>query len=402
VLVVGAGLAGLVAATAARAQGAEVTVLERDDEPGGATRHSVGWVWRYRDLATARACAPHADTQVQRAVVRRLDDDLAWLEALGVQRRATGTGRSLTDGIRIDPAQALDVLAQRLGDDVIEARATVLDARPGAREGFELRVRRGRPGALADAPEEWMAADAVVFAGGGYAADLARIAREAGTRDEAAAQWVLRAPLAGDGSSMDSALALGALRVPATGESLARVVPALEDELPPRELGRYGELHLPGTVLRRADGVELVRAEHDWSGAQLVWELARTSGAGRLELERSALRHDLRGGTVEDLIRAAVAAGAETGRTAEGGVWLAVRAGITHTLCGLRVDGDGRLLHVPAARGLLRRGGGDPRPMSAAFAAGCDAAGSGLGGTASGLAQALVLGRRAGTLAAAG
>jgi hypothetical protein len=401
VLVVGAGLGGMVAAVAAREAGADVTVFERHDAPGGATVHSVGWVWRYRDLHTARACAPHGDPQVQRAVLERLDGDLEWLEARGMRPRATGTGRALTEGLRIDPPQVLDALAERLDEDTISVRSSVLDARPAASGGIELLVRRGRPGAVLDEPDEWIAGDAVVFAGGGYAADFDRVAGEAGAAPEVRDEWVLRAPLAGNGTSMDAAIGLGALRVHATGESLARVAPRIDAAASARELGRYGELHVADTVLRDAHGSELPRADHDWSGAQQVWQLARTTGAGRLEIPRSVLRRELRSGTVEDVVRAAVAAGADSGRVEGGGVWLAVRAGITHTMCGVRVDGDGRLLQVPAARGLLRRGG-NPRPIPSAFAVGCDAAGTGLGGTASGLAQALVLGRRSGALAGAG
>jgi hypothetical protein len=86
------------------------------------------------------------------------------------------------------------------------------------------------------------------------------------------------------------------------------------------------------------------------------------------------------------------------GVLADGGIWLAVRAGITGTRCGLRVDGDGRLLQ-PAPR-RLGRASGPPVPIPHAFAAGIDAADPGMGGIASGLALALVLGRRAGSLAA--
>lgn len=403
VVVVGAGLAGLAAAAAAHDGGADVTVLERHDAPGGASASSVGWIWRYRDMEAARLCAPHADPGLRRAVVERLDDDIAWLERQGVQLRARDTAKAITRGVRVDPREAIAVLVERIGEEALQPRTSVLGARPPlAGAGIELRVRRGRVGDLADEPDAWLHADAVVFAGGGYAADLDRVAREAQTPSSVSAEWVLRAPTGGDGSSMDAAMSLGALRVPATGESMCRIVPRVDAALDSRELGRMSELHLPDARLRASsDGAVLEREAHDWSGSQLVWRLARTSGAGRLEFARADLRRELAGGTVEQLLRTAISAGAETGRTGDGGVWLAVRAGITHTLCGLRVDADGRLQHLPAARGLLRRRA-VPRPLDHAFAAGCDAAGSGMGGTASGLAQALVLGRRAGSLAAAG
>lgn len=399
VIVVGAGLAGLAAAVAAREAGADVEVLERHDEPGGATADSAGWIWRYRDMSAARAFAPHGDPDVQQAVVDRLDDDIGWLERHGARRIAAGTGRAFTDGIRVDPRQVLDALSALLPEHAIRPRSCVVAARPSSSGGLEVLVRPGRVGCLPTAPDAWRHADAVVFAGGGYARDLSRIAHEAAADEAAAAEWMLRARRAGDGSSMDAALQLGSLRVPPTGECLARIVAHVDHhELAAKELVRFGELHLPEAVLRTADGAVVERAVHDWSGAAAVWRLARTTGSGRLELARADLRRQVHAGTVEEIVRAAIAAGAPSGRTQDGGIWLGVRAGITHTRCGLRVDADGRLLRVVERSGFRRRAG--VRPLGTAFAAGCDAAGADLGGVASGLAQALVLGRSAGRLAA--
>lgn len=399
VVVVGAGLAGLAAAVSALEHGADVTVLERRDSPGGATIDSAGWIWRYRDLATARTCAPHADPAVSAAIVARLDDDLAWLQRAGGKVVSEGTGRTITAGIRVDPRQVVHALVDRIGDR-LRLRSAVAASRHAADGRLELRIEEGRLGALVGAAPTWEAADAVVFAGGGYAADLGRVAAECGAPHDAADEWVLRAPGAGTGASMDAATMLGGLRIPASGESLVRLVPRV-DELPdPRALARFGELQLAGTVLRTRDGAEVERSPHDWSGALASWEFARRAGAGRLEFERATLREHVHGGLVEDIVRAAIATGADAGRLDGGGAWLAVRAGFTHTLCGLRVDADGRVLHARSGR--FRRRDHELGALRHVYAAGADAAGSGLGGTASGLAQALVLGRRAGELAAAG
>lgn len=404
VAIVGAGLAGLVAAVEASDAGAEVVVLERAAAPGGATAASAGWVWRYRDLATARACAPLGDPLVQAAIVGSLDEDLGWLEARGVASVAPSTGRDLTRGVRIDPAAALDRLAERLEraqPGALQVDAGVLDVR-SAGHGFELVVRRATGAALGDRPVEVVAADAVVFAGGGYAADLDRVATDAAAPAAARAEWVLRAPRAGDGSSLDAALALGALRVPSDGESLVRLVPAGDGEPSASALVRAGELQVEGhRLVVGNDDLELQAEPHDWSGAQAAWRLARTCGAGRLELPSAALRSRIHaGGTVEEALRAAIADGAEGGRLEGGGAWLAVRAGITTTRCTLRVGPDGSLR--VARRGWRMPGAPRVGRLDGAFAAGADAACSGLGGTASGLAQALVLGRRAARAAALG
>lgn len=401
VAIVGAGLAGLVAAVEAADAGADVVVLERDDSPGGATAASAGWIWRYRDLATARTCAPLGDPGVQAAIVEQLDGALAWLESLGVTPRRRDTGRGITRGVQIDPAATLDRLSarlERLRPGALLVEHSVVDVRRAGR-GFELVVRRASGAALGDRPVELIPADAVVFAGGGYARDLDRIATDAGVTSAARDAWVLRAPRAGDGSSLDAARALCALRVPSDGESLVRLVPATQEPLDPATLVRAGELQVAGHRVLTDDDTPIEAPPHDWSGAQAAWQLARRSGSGRLELPPAALRTRLHsGGTVEDVLRATIAEGAEGGRLVGGGAWLAVRAGITTTRCTLRVTPEGAL--IAARRGWRMPGSARVARVDGAFAAGADAACSGLGGTASGLAQALVLGRSAGRGAA--
>jgi hypothetical protein len=399
--IVGAGLAGLVAALEAARAGAQVVVFERDDEPGGATAASAGWIWRYGDLRLARTFAPAGDPELQRRIVESLDGDLAWLVEQGAVLRRTSTGRRFTVGVQVDPRQVLDVLQRRiehLQPRTLQVGATVIGARRGPDGCIELAVRHGRGAALGDQPVEQVAVDAVVFAGGGYARDLERIAIEAAAGPDVRDAWVLRAEQGGDGSSMDAAMQLDALRRPADGECLVRLVPHVDGHPDARWLVQAGELQVPGHRLFDPGDGPIVAAEHDWSGAQAAWQLARRSGHGFLELPTEALREHLHSGRrVEDVVREAIAAGAAGGRRAGGGVWLAVRAGITVTRCTLRVDADARLLQV--ARG-SRGDGGRLAVVAGAWAAGADAACTGLGGTASGLAHALVLGRRAGAAAA--
>ncbi|MCB0880464.1 MAG: FAD-binding protein, partial [Thermoleophilia bacterium] len=352
VAVVGAGLAGLVAATEAIEAGADVLLLERDREPRGATADSAGWIWRYQDLRLARACAPGGDPAVQHAVVEGLDDDLAWLERRGARLEATSTGRAFTCGARVDARRTQAVLLdaiERARPDALRTDTTVESATRLADGRIELRTRRGSGASLGDEPIEVVVVDHVVFAGGGFARDFERIARHAGASSAAREWWVLRAPNAGDGSSMDAAVELGGQLVPAGGECLVRLVPSAgpgDDAVPGREqLVRAGELQADGHVLVDADGREIERSPHDWSGAQAAWALARRSGHGRIELPAQVLGVRLHaGGTVRDVVHAAIADGAQGGRLQGGGAWLAVRAGLTTTRGTLRVDGAGRVL----------------------------------------------------------
>ncbi len=61
VIVVGGGLAGLVAALRALEMGARVTLLEKGDGLGGSLVYSSGYLWSYRDLQTFRREAPGGD-----------------------------------------------------------------------------------------------------------------------------------------------------------------------------------------------------------------------------------------------------------------------------------------------------------------------------------------------------
>src|SRR5690349_17185005 len=82
-LIAGAGMAGLCAAARARELGLDPQVLEKGEHPGGSMLLSSGVVWRYRSLEEFRRQCPGGDERLQREIVERLDEALAWLESLG-------------------------------------------------------------------------------------------------------------------------------------------------------------------------------------------------------------------------------------------------------------------------------------------------------------------------------
>ena len=111
-----------------------------------------------------------------------------------------------------------------------------------------------------------------------------------------------------------------------------------------------------------------------------AWELARRTGAGWIELGARALGARVHAGAVADIVAQARALGLDV-QQATGGdgspvVRMPVVAGLTHTRCGFTVDASAAVVGVPGL-----------------YAAGADVADIGRGGTAGGLAQALVLGR---------
>ena len=115
-----------------------------------------------------------------------------------------------------------------------------------------------------------------------------------------------------------------------------------------------------------------------WHENDLVQALARRpGGVGWYRVAEAELGARVRERTVADMVAEAERLGGEVERD-EGGVRVKVQAAVTHTIGGLRIDEDAR---VVGADGL--------------WAAGADAGGIFTGGYASGLAAALVFGRRA-------
>lgn len=114
VVIAGGGLAGLTAALRAAELGAQVTLLEKGDSPGGSFIYSSGYVWSYADLPTFRGEAPGGDPSLQRLVLERLGSCLTWLEGAGGELLARETGNPLTFGARFDPERTVSALVERL------------------------------------------------------------------------------------------------------------------------------------------------------------------------------------------------------------------------------------------------------------------------------------------------
>jgi len=330
-----------------------------------------------------------------------------------------GTGRPHTIGVRLDPGRAFDALLARLPEGTLRT-ATALEELRRAQDGtgwrLELAVRLGHV-SLETRPAT-LHADAVVLAGGGYSADLDLVARDGGVPAEALASWVQRSPARSSGAPLAAATQLGAVRTPRTGECTMRLVPA--GVRPTRSTAARHSLQ-PGAggELVDAHGRHVARSPHDWTGAQLAWQLGRTVGEGWYLADDEALGRAGHYGTLGTMLREVEQAGADVlyapgermpGRlegvlgaeldqvsrahAATATVALRVVAGVATTSDGLRVDASAAVLEP--GRGLRRR----LRPLPSLFAAGADVASAGLGGTSSGLAQALVLGRLAGAGAA--
>jgi fumarate reductase flavoprotein subunit len=341
-VVAGAGMAGLVAAVQATERGASVLVLEKGDCAGGSMRLSSGFVWRYREWERFRAECPGGDRDLQGLVWERLDEDLAWLESLGAPARERQTANPLTSGLRFDPAALTDLLAARAGE-----------------------VRLGEP--LRELP----AGTPVVLATGGFQGDRELVRRYVTPEADA---LVLRANPWSSGDGLRLGLKAGGALSDGMDEFYGRNLPAPPARIGPGEFVSLAQLYARFARVRGETGEEY--ETRTWSETDVVqWTARQPNARVTYSVPDAALGEPIRDRTVAEMIARAEAVGGPV-RRRDGVTEVDVVAGITTTTGGLRVDTRGSV-------------------VGSLFAAGADAGGISTGGYSSGLAAALVLGRRA-------
>lgn len=336
-------MAGLVAAARARELGASTIVCEKGNRPGGSMLLSSGVAWRHRSLEEFHAECPGGDPDLQRLIVEELDDALDWLESLGAEPVARESGNPLTVGRRYDPRALTDVLVRAAGDVLLD-------------EPFR---------------------EAQILATGGFGARLARERR-----------LLLRANAWSEGDGVDYGLAQGASLTGGLDEFFGRALPAAVAE---REYISAAQLYARHALVLDDGGRDLGGAA--WHESDLVQRLP--DGRAWYVVDARALRKSVRERTVADMVDTARAAGGDVRAAAElpfalpespklvepPFVAVRVRAAVTHTIGGLRIDEWARVLAA------------DGRPVPGLHAAGADAGGIFTGGYGSGLAAALVFGR---------
>ena len=363
--IAGAGMAGLCAAARARELGHDVVVYEKGDRVGGSMLLSSCVIWRYRDLDAFRAECPGGDAALQREVIDRLDEGLAWLRSLGAPVVWEETGNPRTVGIRFDPRGLTDALLRAAGVEVRFGQAAPPDVRP------------------------------LLLASGGFQGDPELVREHVAPGGE----LLLRANRWSTGDGLRLALAEGAALSAGMGEFYGRAMPAPPARIEDEDFVRLAQLYGRYALVLDEQGEEFAPDPVSWSETDLVQAIAHRPGATAWYLvEDDTLDVEQRGRTVREMIDAARAAGGEVLLAAELGIDLPdtyryavhVVAGITHTIGGLRINNSARVLDA------------EGRPIDDLFAAGADAGGIAAGGYASGLASALVFGRIAAETALAG
>lgn len=333
-------MAGLAAAAEARALGADVRLLEKGDRPGGSMLLSSGVLWRHREFDDFRAECRGGDPLRQRQVWEDLDGGMDWLESLGARVTVRDTGNPLTTGRRFDTASLTEALATAAGGVETSTPLT--------------RLPEGTP---------------VILATGGFAASRELVRRWITPQAD---HLVLRTNPWSTGDGLALGLQAGGRHSVGMDEFYGRVMP--DAPVAPGQFVGLAQLYARFCVVVDPNG-QLFRSR-TWSEIDAVQFVARCPGArATYVVPRDRLGERVRELSVQDMIRRAEEAGA-TVRWEADEVRVDVVAGITTTLGGLDVDQRWR-----AADGV--------------WAAGADAGGISTGGYASGLAAALVAGRRA-------
>jgi len=298
-------------------------------------------IWRFREWDDFRAECPTGDEALQRIVWERLDDAIAWLESLGAPVVEHETGNPRTVGKRFDPRGLTATLVRAAGD-----------------------VRLGET-----------AAEPAILATGGFQGSAELVSEHI----HPGGSLRLRANPWSTGDGLRHALARGAEHSVGLEEFYGRNMPDAdfsEDEFVPlaQLYGRFARIY-------NERGDEFFSGEVSWSENDLVQATAQQPGARAwYVLDDDALAQSVRERKLADIVALAPTrvdpAELPFVAPAEARVAVRVRPGITHTIGGLRIDEQAR---VVGTDGL--------------FAAGADVGGISTGGYASGLAAALVFGR---------
>ncbi|MFC8043544.1 FAD-binding protein [Nocardia sp. NPDC057353] len=171
VLVIGAGMAGLTAATRALASGGSVVVVEKAPAVGGSTLFA-GYAWTAPEHAVMDRVNPDGDPELRRALVDGFPAGLEWISGLGVELGPAVPILRYGVGHSFDTARYVETCRRRVAADGLLLTSTeplALRTSGAAVTGATVR--------LPDGTEREIAATATIIATGGFQADPELAAR---------------------------------------------------------------------------------------------------------------------------------------------------------------------------------------------------------------------------------
>ncbi|MCG2624469.1 FAD-dependent oxidoreductase [Arthrobacter sp. I2-34] len=248
VVVLGGGLSGLRAASVAAAEGASVTLLEKQDRLGGSSELSAGMYWTAPDLASYRRRIPHGDMRLAGLVIQAYEAGLAEIRASGVHVDAEATPgiMGFGRGYSFDVKSYLKILESRLLRSNGEVR-TGVRIRSVASSG----PRRFRLEVESTGTRQEIHTDAIILATGGFQASPAQ---RAAHMPEVGAGILLRSNRGSEGDGLSLAVSLGAAFAGDLGTFYGHLVPHPVANFTPDRFMLYSQYYSNHGILVAADG----------------------------------------------------------------------------------------------------------------------------------------------------
>ena len=244
IIVMGAGMAGLVAALQAQQLGAQVILVEKGPAPGGSLALSGGTLWCAQSYADLRRLVPRGDATLGRVLVDGYRAGVEWLQALG----ATLTPLpSLPDRLvylmEPNPRHFVAQLVERFVRDggtllTNSSGMRLLQDELGAVTGLVIRGADGR--------QQHLAADGVILTSGGFQANPDLRARYFGCWSD---RLILRSNPQSTGDGLLLGQVIGAAASPAMSSFYGHLLPAPPAVVPTHDFIAYTHYHSEQAIL---------------------------------------------------------------------------------------------------------------------------------------------------------
>lgn len=265
-IVVGAGMAGLVTAVRAQQLGANVTLLDKGAAPGGSLALSGGTLWCARTVDDLQRLVPRGHPVLGPRLVEDFPAGVDWLRSLGATLTPLEskpdryvylmdpTARSFVEmmtatflnngGVLLTETSAVDLRV----DDEGRAKGVKIRRRDGARLVLD--------------------ASAVVLASGGFQANREMMARYFGRWSD---RLIVRGNPHSSGDSWQMAHAIGAGTSAAMASFYGHLLPAPPAKVPIDDFIAYTQYHSEKGVLLNAEGRRFTdESKGDETNAQAV------------------------------------------------------------------------------------------------------------------------------------
>lgn len=249
IIVVGAGMAGLVVAVQAQELGAQVTLVEKGDMPGGSLAMSGGTLWCAKSMDDLRRLVPRGDPVLGRVLVEEYPAGVQWLQQLGATLTLLS---SLPDRLvylmEPNPRAFVEFMVQRF----LAQGGRLLTNSPGVRlctddaGAINGLVVRG-----ADGKQQRLNADAVILTTGGFQGNPDLTARYFGRWAD---RLVLRATPHSTGDGLLMGQAIGASTSRAMSSFYGHLIPAPPAIVPTHDFIAYTHYHSEQAILVNQQG----------------------------------------------------------------------------------------------------------------------------------------------------